>query len=701
MKQLLPALLLFCITTIAHGQGTLLRGPYLNAVTPTSIVIRWRTDQPAISQVKIGSASNGLDRTITGTGAVTEHEIKVTGLNANTRYYYSIGSQTGVLQGDGNNYFQTSPLAGVAGKYRFGVLGDCGTNSAIQGSVRDKMLEYLGNNYMNAWLILGDNAYSFGKDAEYQSNFFNHYKDNLLKRNPLFPTPGNHDYDNDNFARQNDHKIPYYDIFTMPSNGEAGGVASGTEAFYSFDYGNVHFLSLDSYGREDQATRLYDTLGRQVEWIKKDLAANQNKDWIVAYWHHPPYSKGSRRSDSDPEMTAIRQNFIRILERNGVDLILCGHSHVYERSRLMQGHYGKSDTFDPAAHLVDKSSARYDGSDNSCPYIKSSANKRGTVYVVAGSSGHLGGTEAGFPLKQMQYSDAEHGGGLVLEVEANRLDAKWIAADGIVRDQFTIEKEVNRETTHEIARDAEIELKASFIGNYTWSSGQSSRTITVSPKQNTDFTVRDSQNCVQDIFHVKVPKPDPAKFTAFVSSKDDANLVTLKWSTQTEDQLSHFAVQRSNNATNFTEIGRVPGGKDSQQPKDYSFIDTQSPTLPLNTTYYYRAVATALDGRLLYTPIVSVMLREIILAADPNAALDVEVIPNPSSSGQMQIRMASVTSQLAELTLTDISGRILDSRKMMISRTPVVFLPEDLATGLYLLKVDINGRSVVKKLAIH
>lgn len=699
MKKLFPSLFLFFVALAVQGQGTLLRGPYLNAVMPTSIVIRWRTDQPAVSQVKIGTAANQLDRTVSGSTATTDHEIKVTGLAANTRYYYSIGSQTGVLQGDANNYFQTSPPAGAAGKYRFGVLGDCGTNSTIQDLVRDKMLEYLGSNYMNAWLILGDNAYSFGKDAEYQSNFFNHYKDNLLKRNPLFPTPGNHDYDNDNPARQNDHKVPYYDIFTMPTNGEAGGVPSGTEAFYSFDYGNVHFLSLDSYGREDQSTRLYDTLGRQVEWIKKDLAANQNKDWIVAYWHHPPYSKGSRRSDSDPEMTAIRENFIRILERNGVDLILCGHSHVYERSRLMQGHYGRSNTFDPATHLVDNSSARYDGSDDSCPYIKSSVNKRGTVYVVAGSSGHLGSTEAGFPLKQMHYSDAEHGGGLVLEVEANRLDAKWIAADGVVRDQFTIEKEVNKETTHDIARGASIELKASFIGNYVWNSGQSTRNITVSPTQNTDYIVKDSQNCIQDVFHVKVPKADPASFTSFNASRDDANLVTINWSTQTENQLSHFAIQRSVDGTNFVEIGRVPGGPDSQQPKTYKFTDTQSPTLPLHTTYYYRAVATALDGRLLYTMIASVRLQEIILAAGPNASFDVEVIPNPSSSGEMQIRTTG-TGQVAELTLTDVSGRVLDIRKMTISQTATAFLPIELAPGLYLLKVEVNGRSMVKKLAI-
>lgn len=531
MKTYLLTFLLFFAFIAAHSQSTLLRGPYLQVVTPTSIVIRWRTDKPSDSVVKIGGSSQSLSQAFTGNAATTEHEVKITGLQPETRYYYSIGTQAAVLQAGDHNFFQTAAVAGKPGKYRFGLLGDCGTNSVIQDDVRARMMEYLGPNYMNAWLLLGDNAYSFGRDAEYQSNFFNRYKDNLLKQYPLFPSPGNHDYDNDNPARQDDHKVPYYDVFTMPTQGEAGGEPSGTEAFYSFDYGNVHFLSLDSYGREDNATRLYDTLGRQVQWIKKDLATNKNKDWVVAYWHHPPYSKGSRESDGDPEMTAIRQNFIHILERLGVDLIICGHSHVYERSRLMGGHYGYASTFDPTKHVIDGSSARYDGSENSCPYIKNTPQSRGTVYVVAGSGGQLGSPKPDFPHKAMYHSDAQHGGGLMLEVEGNRLDLKWIAADGVIRDKFTMEKGVNKETTQEIARDQSVELKASFIGDYLWSNGSKTRAITVKPTENTDYTVKDGKNCIQDVFHIKVPapKPDPAKLASFSADRNGTTSVVVKW----------------------------------------------------------------------------------------------------------------------------------------------------------------------------
>ncbi|SDH21747.1 Por secretion system C-terminal sorting domain-containing protein [Dyadobacter soli] len=703
MKTYLLTFLTFFSFIAAHAQGTLLRGPYLQVATPTSIIIRWRTDQPSNSMVKVGSSSQSLDKTFTDNAATTEHEVKVTGLQAETRYYYSIGSQTAVLQTGDHNFFQTAAVAGKPGKYRFGLLGDCGTNSVIQDDVRARLMEYLGGNYMNAWLLLGDNAYSFGRDAEYQSNFFNRYKDNLLKQYPLFPSPGNHDYDNDNPARQDDHKIPYYDVFTMPTQGEAGGEPSGTESFYSFDYGNVHFLSLDSYGREDNATRLYDTLGKQVQWIKKDLAANQNKDWVVAYWHHPPYSKGSRESDGDPEMAAIRQNFIRILERMGVDLIVCGHSHVYERSRLMGGHYGNSSTFDASKHVVDLSSARYDGSDNSCPYIKNSPQSRGTVYVVAGSGGQLGNPKPDFPHKAMYHSDAEHGGSLMLEVEGNRLDLKWIAADGVIRDKFTMEKGVNKETTHEIARNQSVELKASFVGDYVWTDGSKNRTLTVQPAQSTDYTVKDAQNCIQDVFHVKVttPKPDPAKLISLTTERDNKNSVTVKWTSETEAELSHYSVQRSDDARNFAEIGKVTGGPNSQQRKDYVFVDTQSQSLPVNDTYYYRLAMNALDGRIIYSRIVAIVLPDPVLAAEPNISLDIEIIPNPSSASQMQIRTTGQTTQMAELTLTDVSGRTLDNRKLTISQTPAAFLPSQLTTGIYFLKVSINGRSAVKKLAIQ
>ena len=422
---------------------TLIRGPYLQSATPHSILLRWRTDASGRSRVRFGKVSGELTGVADDSLLVTEHKVLLNGLEPGTRYYYAIGGFLDTLQSGPENYFYTLPLAHSQGSYRIGIFGDCGNNSINQRNVRDQFIRYLGPNYLTAWILLGDNCYPDGTDAEFQSNFFNIYKDDLLKKYPLFPAPGNHDYHDIEFSAavaQKTHSVAYYQDFSVPENGESGGIPSHTKAFYSFDIGNAHFLSLDSYGKEDNEYRLYDTLGPQVQWIKKDLEANSNKTWVIAYWHHPPFTMGSHNSDNETELVRIRENFIRILERYGVDIILCGHSHDYERSRLMNGYYGKDADFDSAKYNVSNASGKDDGSPNSAPYTKDSRHNRGTVYVVSGSAGKLGGRQTTYPHHAMYFSDETHGGASILEINGNRLDFKWICADGIIRDRFTMLK---------------------------------------------------------------------------------------------------------------------------------------------------------------------------------------------------------------------------------------------------------------------
>lgn len=494
----------------AGGQTPqLIRGPYLQAATSTGIVIRWRTDVITRSRVHYGTAPGKLDKVAEDAALTNEHSISLTGLQPHTQYYYSVENYTKVLQAGADNYFYTLPPTGSTGFYRVGVFGDCGNNSVNQRSVKQQFIKYLGPNYMDAWILLGDNAYSTGADAEFQAKFFDIYKDDLLKKYPLYPSPGNHDYNDKDFAgdtAEDTHQVPYFQNFTMPVNGEAGGVPSHNKAFYSFNIGNIHFLSLDSDGKEKNQYHLYDTLGPQVEWIKQDLAANKDKGWVVAYWHHPPYTMGSHSSDTEDDLVAIRENFIRILERYGVDVVLCGHSHDYERSRLIKGHYGMEATFNAAAHNLSNASGLYDGSPNSCPYIKDSTNQ-GTVYVVAGSAGQLGGKQKSFPHNAMFYSNADIGGAGMLEVQGNRLDFKWVCSDGVIRDHFTMMKEVNKHTVIKVKKGSSVTLTASFTGSYKWSNGQTGSSIVVTPKKHvTVYTVTDNEGCIRDTFTVETVK---------------------------------------------------------------------------------------------------------------------------------------------------------------------------------------------------
>lgn len=401
------------------------RGPYLQMATPNAITLRWRTDTATDSRVQFGTVQGSLTGFTDNAQVTTEHEVRLTGLNPETKYFYSVGSTTGVLAGNNaTTFFQTGPVAGTARPTHIWVIGDAGTATASQTAVYNAYKTHNGSQYTNLWLMLGDNAYNSGTDAEFQAAVFNMYPE-LLKQSPVWPTLGNHDGGSADSATQSG---PYYDIFTLPKNAEAGGTPSGTEAYYAYDYGNIHFVVLDSY----ETSR--STSGAMMNWLKADLQASQS-DWTIAFWHHPPYSKGSHNSDTDTAMSEMRQNFLPVLEEHGVDLVLTGHSHSYERSYLLDGHYGTSGTL-TSAHKIDAGNGRVDGTG---AYTKHAGNipHEGAVYAVAGSSGQTGGGTLNHPAMFISLNEL---GSMILDVDGATLNAKFLNSNGTVRDYFTLVK---------------------------------------------------------------------------------------------------------------------------------------------------------------------------------------------------------------------------------------------------------------------
>ena len=203
----------------------------------------------------------------------------------------------------------------------------------------------------------------------------------------------------------------------------------------------------------------------------------------------------------------MRTNFVKMLESYGVDLVMCGHSHSYERSRLMKGHYGLETSFNATTHNISTSSASYDGTANSCPYRKDSLKGNGSIYIVAGSAGQLGGQQTAYPHNAMYYSNTTIGGSLILQVDGKRLDGKWLCSDGVIRDQFTIFKDAGQKKDLFTSLGQSVTLMASWNGNYIWSTAPTTQSINVIPTVNSVYTVRDVNQCMSDTFNVTIVQP--------------------------------------------------------------------------------------------------------------------------------------------------------------------------------------------------
>ncbi|MEY2565464.1 MAG: hypothetical protein QOH88_3657 [Verrucomicrobiota bacterium] len=430
--------------TAVSGAGSLTRGPYLQQAAPTQMTIRWRNTLYDLGRVRYGptqvSLNQIVDENATPGPTAGDHVVTLTGLTANTTYFYSIGSGADTLApapvSAADFTFTTPPTPGTVLNTRIWVLGDAGTGNGNQIAVRDAFYNFTGNRTPNLVLQLGDNAYNSGFDNEFQGAVFDMYP-TMMRKTPFWSCLGNHETDQ---ALAFVDTYPYFDIYTLPKAGEAGGVASGTEHYYSFDYGNIHFISLDSMtasrAADDPSTPANED-GPMAAWLRADLQST-TATWIICFFHHPPYTKGSHNSDTEGQLIEMRRNFLPILEAYGVDLTLSGHSHIYERSYFLDGHYGDSNTLTPAMKL-NPGDGRPGGGG---AYLKplSSRSHKGAVYAVAGSSGQATFTQPDFPLPA-HYISLLNLGSLVLDINGNRLDATFIRENGTTPDSFTIIKQ--------------------------------------------------------------------------------------------------------------------------------------------------------------------------------------------------------------------------------------------------------------------
>lgn len=296
----------------AHAQK-ITRGPYLQWVTSSSIFVVWDQDKASQPEVRYG-LSKSYTAKVTSSAKGTHHEVKISGLVHNSTYHYAVYQGAAKLSAD-----LTLPTAVKAGTpFRFVVLGDTRTNKKAHTDVVTAIaLEKKVRFYLNT----GDLVSSGELQSEWDT-FFSIEK-LLLGHVPLFPVIGNHD--------EKDGKAPLYKkLFVLPNN------SPDPEEYYSFDYGNVHFLVLDGHVNVDEwylcalKLKFYDGCfnDKQDKWLKADLkaaAARKGIDHIFVMVHMGPYSSKPGRMGY-----AQMRDLMPTFKSRGVTMVISGHDHYYE-----------------------------------------------------------------------------------------------------------------------------------------------------------------------------------------------------------------------------------------------------------------------------------------------------------------------------------------------------------------------------------
>jgi len=189
------------------------------------------------------------------------------------------------------------------GSVRFAVIGDTGSGSSKQRDVGEMMVQYRALFPFEFVLMMGDNMYGGEAPKDFEKKFSEPYKVLLDNKVKFYATLGNHD-------------LPLqvnYVNFNM----------NGKE-YYRFKKGNVAFYSLNSNYMDP----------KQVKWLESELAKDTS-DWKICFFHHPPYSSAKKHGSDDQLREVVEPIFIKY----GVNVVLTGHDHVYERIKPQKGIY--------------------------------------------------------------------------------------------------------------------------------------------------------------------------------------------------------------------------------------------------------------------------------------------------------------------------------------------------------------------------
>lgn len=305
----------FAAAVLSPG-AALAVSPYLQNVGADRATVLWLAPEAGSGSVEYSAdglvwhAVNAARRVLTFHSGALRHQYlaELRGLLPGQTYLYRVLLDGQIL------YNQLRFRTAERGAFTFLVFGDSGTGSEAQAGLAKRMFEE-----PDVALVLntGDLSQDDGSLDRMEAHYLRVYAP-LMKRVPFFPTLGNHDYGSDMAA-------PYLALHVLPASGTPEADAG---RYYSFDWGDVHFVSLDSN------LLIHPAMARRMlDWLERDLQRT-GQFWKVAFFHHPPYPTGHHRED--PLCAQVRAEILPVLERHGVQVTFSGHEHAYERTKPLR-----------------------------------------------------------------------------------------------------------------------------------------------------------------------------------------------------------------------------------------------------------------------------------------------------------------------------------------------------------------------------
>ena len=301
------------VETELADQPAFLIPPYLQNLRDDGITIMWETVYPTYGKILYGQDGKLDMVTIEDAIPATMHEVTLVGLKPGETYNYKVQcfNISSVEQTFKTKKSKDEPI-------KFLVYGD----NRSYPKVHENLVKMMAKENADLILNVGDVVTTGSNLMEWIDEYFYplRYVGGSI---PTYISIGNHEYG----GYWGTRVVPPFEKYVDNPLCSTGS----TEYYYSFDYGNTHFIFLDPNKAELPEGHGLAVGSQQYNWFVEDLKkAKETSEWIMVLMHQPPYSEAWSGGPYDGE-PALRKDVVPIIEANDVDIVLSGHTHDYER----------------------------------------------------------------------------------------------------------------------------------------------------------------------------------------------------------------------------------------------------------------------------------------------------------------------------------------------------------------------------------